>query len=103
MTPWPLPTWTSKFAGAGSSPVVKFLACIVFNLHMFHTSDGACANDGGFQGCMSLFLEVCEDALLTVGGGECRLNAAYMAVHTAPLLGRHLWLKTSDHGQAPIS
>ncbi|KAG0592365.1 hypothetical protein M758_1G240700 [Ceratodon purpureus] len=32
-----------------------------------------------------------------------KLNAAYMAVHTAPLLGRHLWLKTSDHGQAPIS
>jgi len=32
-----------------------------------------------------------------------KLNASYMAVHTAPFLGRHLWLKTSDHGQASIS
>ncbi|BBN19099.1 tRNA selenocysteine 1-associated protein 1 [Marchantia polymorpha subsp. ruderalis] len=28
-----------------------------------------------------------------------KLNAAYIAVHEAPLLGRHLWLKTSE-GQA---
>ncbi|CAM6085450.1 unnamed protein product [Calypogeia fissa] len=28
-----------------------------------------------------------------------KLNAAYIAVHEAPLLGRHLWLKTSEQAQ----
>jgi len=71
------------------------------------------------RSCVHVVCDVCRTSLqtlvaavklggsgggfLTHGVGECRLNATYMAVHTAPLLGRHLWLKTSDHGQAPIS
>jgi hypothetical protein len=29
-----------------------------------------------------------------------KLNTAYIGVHEAPLLGRHLWLKTFEQGQA---
>lgn len=89
MTRWPLRTWISKY---DEPDVVLVLVWRV-------TLDGA----------RSFEIECCRRVwgsgvlIVTRAVGECRMNATYMAVHTGPLLGRHLWLKTSEHGQAPVS